>query len=455
MEREIQVFEPASQAPMPASPLDYFHYEEARSFSLRDYVKILLKRKWWFLGFLAFTVGIALWINNFSTPIYRAFATFRVSLDNSAYVGSQSSAMPFYRDDERVFETQAQVMRSRTLARRVIKLLKLKDHPLFAIEVKEGDKPVSPEEAESDLVDTFLGNLSIEPVKKSDLIRVSFTSPDKNLAQEVPNVFAEEYMQFEIDSKSQSFAQIKRWLGQQLTQLGDKVEGSQRKLYQYGESGEILSSDEKDNIVVQKYVELSGLLTKASAERIAREAQYHQIQQKGIAASPITNNPLVMDLRKEISTETAKVAGLKKIYLPNHPAYMTEAANLAGLQARLNNEIQNIRGTVRADYEAARRSENLIADALEAEKHKVVDLQKKLVQYKILKRDVDANEELYKGLLSRMKEAAVSSTMVASNLSTIDRAEKPLFPFKPNKSKNMALAIVFGIFGGSLPGLYH
>ena len=128
---------------------------------------------------------------------------------------------------------------------------------------------------------------------------------------------------------------------------------------------------------------------------------------------------------------------------------MTEAANLAGLNARLNSEIQNIRGTVRADYEAARRSENLIADALEAEKHKVADLQKKLVQYKILKRDVDANEELYKGLLSRMKEAAVSSTMVASNLSTIDRAENPLFPYSPKKTKNLALAIVFGVFGGA------
>ena len=329
MEREIQVFEPANQPPMPASPLDYFHYEEARNFSLRDYVKILLKRKWWFLGFLAFTVGIALWINNFSTPIYKASATFRVSLDNSAYVGSQSSSMPFYRDDDRVFETQAQVMHSRTLARRVIKLLKLKEHPLFVAKVKEGDKPVSPEEAESELVDTFLANLTIEPVKKSDLIRVSFTSPDKFLAQQVPNVFAEEYMQFEIDAKSQSFAQIKRWLGQQLTQLGDKVEGSQRKLYQYGEGGDILSPDEKDNIVVQKYVELSGLLTKASAERIAKEAQYRQIQQKGVAASPITNNPLIIELRKEISTASRQGCGSQE-NLPAKPPYLYDGGGKPG-----------------------------------------------------------------------------------------------------------------------------
>jgi polysaccharide biosynthesis transport protein len=449
MGKEIQVFEPESQAQMPASPLDYFHYEEGRSFPFRDYVKILLKRKWWFLGFLAFSVGIALLINNYSTPIYQSSATFRVAMDNSAYVGSQNSAMPFWRDDDRIFETQAQVMRSRTLARRVIKLLNLQAHPLFTTEKQEGTEAVSPEGAESNIIDSFLAGLKVEPVRKTDLIRVSYFSPDKNLAHKVPNVFAEEYMQFEIDAKSQSFAQIKRWLGQQLTQLGSKVEGSQQKLYQYGQNGEILSPEEKDNIVVQKYVELNGLLTKASAERMAKEAQYRQIEAKGAAASPITNNPLVMDLRKQISTETGKVASLQKIYLPNHPTFMAEAANLAGLKARLNSEIQNISATVKADFEAARRSENLITEAVESEKQKVADLQKKLVQYKILKRDVDANEELYKGLLTRMKEAAVAGTMVASNLSTIDPAEKPLFPSSPKKGKNMALAIIFGIVGGA------
>ncbi len=279
MEKEIQIFEPASQAQMPAPPLDYFHYGEGPSFPLRDYVQILLKRKWWGLGFLACTVGIALLINNFSKPIYQSSAIFRVTQDNSAYVGSRD-AVPYWRDDDRIFETQAQVMRSRTVARRVIKLLNLQDHPLFAIVKKEGAEDVSPEEAESTMVSTFLDNLKVEPVRRSDVIRVSYFSPDKSLAQKVPNVFAEEYLQFEIDAKNQSFAQIKRWLGQQLTQLGSKVEGSQQKLYQYGENSEILTPEEKDNVVVQKYIELNGLLTKASAERIAKEAQYRQIEEK-------------------------------------------------------------------------------------------------------------------------------------------------------------------------------
>ena len=447
MERD-PVYELSTQVQAQVPALDYTYYGGGSSSVLRDYWRILLKRKWWSLGFLGLMVGIAWLINTYSTPIYQATATLRVSSEPGAFVGGRDSVNPWLRDDDRTQETIFNIMRSRSLAKRVINILNLKDYPGFMPKEPEGAEKISPEAAESNMAGIFLGNLKTDPIRKSDLIRVTYSSPDKNLAQKIVNVFTEEYMQFEIDCKNQSFAQIRQWLGKQIVQLGDRVEGSQRKLYQYGGAGEILSQEDKDNVVFQKYMELSGLLTKASAERMAKESQYRQISQMGSAASPITNNPLVMDLRKQISVESAKVAGLKKIYLANHPKLMAEEANLNGLQSRLNNEIKTIRATVEADYGVARRAENLITEALEAEKQKVADLQKKLVQYKILKRDVDANEELYKGLLSRMKEAAISSTMVSSVLSVIDPAETPMFPYSPRKVRNMALAIVMGLMGG-------
>jgi succinoglycan biosynthesis transport protein ExoP len=442
------VYELSTQVQAQVPSLEYSYYGGRSSSVLRDYWRILLKRKWWCLGFLGLTMGIAWLINTYSTPIYRATATLRVSSEPGAFVGARDAVNPWLRDDDRTQETIFNIMRSRSLAKRVINILNLKDYPGFMPKEPEGAEKLSPEAAESNMVDIFLSNLKTDPIRKSDLMRISYSSPDKNLAQKIVNVFTEEYMQFEIDCKNQSFAQIRQWLGKQIAQLGDRVEGSQRKLYQYGGAGEILSQEDKDNVVFQKYMELNGLLTKASADRIAKESQYHQISKMGSAASPITNNPLVMDLRKQISMESAKVAGLRKIYLANHPKLMAEEANLHGLQSRLNNEIKNIRDTVEADYGVARRAENLITEALEVEKQKIADLQKKLVQYKILKRDVDANEELYKGLLSRMKEAAISSTMVSSVLSVIDPAETPLFPDSPKKVRNMALAIVMGLMGG-------
>jgi capsular exopolysaccharide synthesis family protein len=354
--------------------------------------------------------------------------------------------LPMFRDEDRIIETQFEILRSRSLARRVINILNLQNVPAFT---GPGlDKIQDPEEREIFLVDKFLGDLDASRVKKTDLINISFNSPDKVLAQKVANIMAGEYMQFEIDSKNQSFFHIKTWLEKQLEQLGKRVEGSQKKLYEYGEAGDIISAEEKDNIVIQKYIELSGLLTKASAERIGKEAQFKEIREKGGGASPVTNNPLIQGLRQESARQHARVASLQKAYLPGHPKLQADEAQLRGLQSRLNAEIQNLRTSVESDYEAARRAENLLLEALEKQKDKVAAIQKKLVQYKILKRDVETNEELYKGLLSRMKEAAVASTMVPSNVAVIDPAEKPLIPFKPKKFRNMFLAVLVGLMGG-------
>jgi len=425
----------------------YTYHGEGSQTNFRYYEEIIIKRKWWIIGFLLFIVAICIAINIFSTPIYRATSTLRLSFENEGTnVVARDQFNPLFRDDERIIESHFEVLKSRSLAKRVISLLNLEKHPDFVI-TNEANKS-DPDRKNSVLINKFLRNLFISRVKKTDLINISFSSSDPLIARNVANVMAGEFMQFEIDCKNQSFAHIKFWLEKQLEQLGQKVEGSQRRLYESGEAGEILSPEDKDNVIIQRYIELSGLLTKAGADRIVKEALFREVETNEAVATPITNNPLVMGIRQEIARESAKVESLQKIYLPDHPKLQAEKANLDGLQARLTKEIQNIRTSIETDYEAARRAENLIMEALEKQKLKISDLQKKLVQYKILKRDVETNEELYKGLLSRMKEASIASTMVPSSVAVIDPAERPLLPFEPRPIRNLALGTIFGLLGG-------
>ncbi len=435
------------QAHIPHHTSEYRDLEQDSELHLSDYWHVLLKRKWWFISFFIVVVTFTWLVNNFTVPIYRATATIRVTLENKGVLGGSDPLTTIFRDDERALDTQFAILRSRSLGKRVINAFHLQDHPDYKIFDEKEEKP-TPEVSDTILTNAFLGNLSTDRVKKTDLINVSFNSTDKFLAQRIANILAEEYVQFEIDCKSQSFVHIKKWLEKQLVQLGNKVEGSQRKLYEYGDQGDFLSLDDKDNVIIQKYIELSSLLTKAQSERIAKEAQYRQIKEKGTGASVITNNALIQGLRKDMAQQHARVLSLEKIYLPDHPKLKAEKANLQGLQERSNSEIQGIRNTIETDYEAARRTENLLLEATENQKRQVSDLQKKLVQYKILKRDVETSEELYRGLLARMKEASVASTMVPSNVAIIDPAETPLSPFKPKKTKNLMIAVLIGLLGG-------
>ena len=67
------------------------------------------------------------------------------------------------------------------------------------------------------------------------------------------------------------------------------------------------------------------------------------------------------------------------------------------------------------------------------------------VQYNILKREVDTNKQLYEGLLQRLKEASVSSSLKASNIRIVDPAEPPAKPVKPRIALNLAFAAIFGL----------
>ncbi|MCX5893291.1 MAG: hypothetical protein NTW80_10050, partial [Deltaproteobacteria bacterium] len=102
-----------------------------------------------------------------------------------------------------------------------------------------------------------------------------------------------------------------------------------------------------------------------------------------------------------------------------------EKANLAELQTRLQAEVQRLQQSVKADYEAANRTENLLNDSFTAQKGQMVKLQDNLTDFQILKRDAQTNEQLYQALLARVKEASIAGTMVPANVAVIDPGRLP------------------------------
>jgi capsular exopolysaccharide synthesis family protein len=425
--------------------------EAEQSHALRDFWNILVKRKWWvagvFLGVVA-VVGVATLL---ATPIYRSFTTLQIIQDNpSALVGERDPLTIMSGQDSlaRFYETQYMLLNSRPMIYRIIETLSLTEHPQYKA-LKKDNPDKSAQWVKDAIANRISGNLEVKPLKKSYLVEISFKSPDKELAQAVPNTIYQEYVKFSMVTRHQSYKLIKEWLEKELHQLAAKVEASERKLYEQGREKDFLSLETKEeNVIVRKYVELNDLLTKAQAERTLKEAQYRQIQEKGLDAPLIINNGLVQKLREDTINQEAKVSSINKIYDKNYPQLQAEEARLKDLRLRLNHELQRMRSGIESDYEAALRAENLLREAMESQKGKVVDLQNNLVQHHILKRDMLTNEQLYQALLARMKEASVASTMVTSNVAVIAPGELPLVPYLPKKKLNLALATVIGLLGG-------
>ena len=59
----------------------------------------------------------------------------------------------------------------------------------------------------------------------------------------------------------------------------------------------------------------------------------------------------------------------------------------------------------------------------------MLDLQKKGIQYNILKREVETNRGLYNNLLQRYKEVGIAGGVGTNNIFIVDRATLPGSPF--------------------------
>jgi succinoglycan biosynthesis transport protein ExoP len=436
-----------------SNPYYYGHYqEELKQNRLYDVWNILIKRKRLILSvfcviFLSVAVKVYL-----TTPTYRATTTLQITEDNTAAVLGGKSFSALTPDDVRFYETQYLLLESRTLAKKIVDDLNLKEHDFKSLYDRMKKKNDSPQEIESALIDAFLGKLTIKPLKTTNLVEISFESSDRQMAKDVANAFYKEYVNLSMSTRKQSYALIKDWLQVELSKLSNKVETSEKKLYDYGKKKKFLAIEgEKGSnyIAYNKYAELSALLTKAQTEKSKLEAQYRQINDKRNQTSLIISNPVIQKLREDTIAQEAKVANLNQIYGENYPELQAQKATLNELRSRLNNEIKRVRDSIAADYQAAVKTEKLLREELEAQRSKVEQFQDNLVQHRILKRDMETNEQLYNALLARMKEASVASTMVASNVALITPAELPTEPYKPKKVLNLLLAGLIGAITGT------
>jgi len=419
--------------------------------TVHDFWQRLLKRKKWILSvFIVVVAAMGLYLL-LAKSIYRSSATIQIMQDNSSQsvLGDRNpmEILGFEQSGAKFYETQYMILNSRTMASRMIDSMNLKDYQEYRA-IQQRYSSESPQEIEYRFIKHFLNNLEVKPIRKSYLVEVAYKSPDKKLAQDVTSAISMEYMKLAMQTRQQSFVMIKKWLEGELNQLAVKLEDSEKKLIDHGKQKDFYSLDGKDNVIVKKYIELSMLLTKAESERSLKEAQFKQIKEKGVDSPLITNNVLIQKLREEAIAQEAKVASLNKIYDANFPQLQAETAKLQDLRQRLNNEVRRTRTSVEADYQASLRAENLIREALVAQKTHVGNLQNNLVQHHILKRDMKTNEQLYQGLLARMKEASVASTMVASNVAVIAPADFPVKPYRPRPVLYLSLASIFGLVAG-------
>jgi succinoglycan biosynthesis transport protein ExoP len=418
---------------------------------LLDYLIILRKHQWLILTFLLTVVTVVTIASFKMKPVYEAAA--RVEVDKEA-----QSMQPFpdsngfgeYEDSEAYIETQTKILQSETLALMTIKSLDLAHYPEFGGTANSGAwQHVGPSPSRPAILGAFLGRLVVKRVPNSRLIEVQFEAQDAQLAAQVVNTHLQNYVEENFRSKYDATTQASNWLSAELEELRIKVEKSEDARIAYQRENQIWQIDEKQDITSQKLGDLSKAVTDAQTDVAQKEALYRMAISGNVDALPAAqHNDVISNLLRRKSDLDESYAEALDQYGPNYPKVVRLQAQQKEVEQNLAAARKTMVESVEEEFSTARSHVELLQEALDKQKAEANDLAEKLVQYHILQHDAESNKQLYDGLLQKLKEAGITAGLRSSNIRVVDPALAPASPSRPQKARNILLAVLVGLVGG-------
>lgn len=423
---------------------------EVEPLDLMGYWRVLWKHRLTVLGVATATLLAALAATLLATPIYRA--TTSIQIDREAlkvveFDGDQrpvesGSASDFY-------QTQYELLQSRALARRVAGRLGLAQDPGFR-EIYES--PADPATATQTAINVVQAGLTVDPIRNSRLVRVHFDSPDPEFSARVANAYADGFIASTLERRFDASSYARTYLEERLEQLKVRLEESERELVQFAQREQIVNSEEGQSLSAQNLSELNSEMAQAQAQRIRAEARWRQAAAgtgAGLSADMLANS-IVRPLQQRRAELEAEFQDKLSVYKPAHPVMLQLRRQIDEVDRQVQRELGDIRASVKAEYDAALREEQLLSGTMASMRVEVLDLQSRSIRHNILGREVDTNRQLYDALLQRYKQIGVAGGVSTNNVSVIDSAEVPGNKFKPSLGKNLALALLAGLLAGCL-----
>lgn len=464
----------------------------ADDLSLHSIIQTLVRRRWWIIGSTVLGAACAILVIVFMKPVYQATATIELNKANSDSLGlglgdSGLGSLGLGGDDlETDLKTESEVLKSDSLAMRVIQYLNLAAQPPFvdkkhpSLDLRNG-KSVSPSER-TRLVKIFKSHLQVESEAGTKLIHVGFRSHDPKQAADVANAMINSYREMYLETHYAAVSQASEWMMQQLADLRANVESSEKKLTDFEKAsgiltvptetmlptGESVQGSEIHSPVMQKLDDLNAELTAAETDRIQKEAIYRLAATGnpdvvlGLATSPLARGSSsllapgagqqelegLQGLEAKRSDLQVQIAQGEAIYGPNNRHLKDLQTQLTVISAQVQEEMKKVVDRAAADLKVAQQTENAIRARFNDAQAEAGKLNGMNVQLSILSQEAFSRKKLYEDLYTKLQEANVAAGVKATNITVVDPAFPPSTPVLPKQAEFLGFGILVGAFLG-------
>jgi capsular exopolysaccharide synthesis family protein len=417
--------------------------------TLSDYLVVIRERLWYvvivFLVVLLASIAYTL----SSTKLYTAVASIEILARDPVVMKVQEVRDGSLRGPEDL-NTQIKILESSAIVQRVAARLSADDSKalLAPFQKGSGDDPMLPED--------LLGqNRKVIPVRLTRVLQITFTHPNPDVAAKIANLFVEEYMNYNVRWRVDESMRAVEDLKVRADEQSKKVQELGNALQDYREKHNMVSLDQRKDIVTEKLKALNTFLTQANSRVTEASVQWNQVlecrKSGGNLADLafVASLPQVQQLRQQIDSQKVTIADLRQRYRSEHPKMLAAVQSLSQAQAELNQALDNAAETLHNAYETAVRDASQAKEDLAAQETEALKLDRLAVDYATQQNELNVNQELLSNILSRMRETSMNATIEAHNARVVDAATRP----RKYSSPNVALNLGCGAVGGLALGL--
>lgn len=420
---------------------------------LREYLRVIWKRKYLIFILLIITVVCTYIIVNTLDPIYETSTTIMIQKSDSMQNVFSADMFGFNQDKSSTYRL---MLKTRRIISEVIRVLDLRD---------ENGMYISPSSLQE--------KITVNSIPGSDLIEISMTDPNPQQAVEIVTTLVRVFQKENTQINQSAMASARVFIEKQVAKVKIELDIAEKDLLTYKEENNVILPAEEIKMNLDNLIEAESLLSTTEVDInsietsiIAIQSEMKNHDEKIIVSTTISDNPLIQKYQTQLTDLESRLSGLKNKYTDRHPEIINLQTQILRVQESLKKVIQKeiVSQTESTNpiYQSLYQTYiNLETDKLakqaklasleqlvQIEKDKLKNLPERELELVRLERVAKVTAEIYTMLITRLEEIKISEAMLTSDVYVVDSAYLPTVPIKPNKKMLILVAGFLAIFVG-------
>jgi len=306
---------------------------------------------------------------------------------------------------------------------------------------------------ETNLKNYIQKHLKVSQIRNSDVVNLSITSRNPELAKFVLESIIESYLKYDVDTKVKITNYANAQINLRLSKLLEQMEIAEQKLLKYKKDNNLIDIGDIKELKIDQIKSVSKRIVDANRELQKKQNDLMAVKlaegniEELLAIADLRAKKEVDTIRTNINATNNNLKALQIVYTDEHPKVKKMFKTKENLDNRLKEILDENIAVAAFELSSLQSFISSSEEELNGAKLDLQILEEKDVSLKQYVRDVETNNKIYETFLQRMKETNEVKELQSSNVRIIQSALLPMSPISPNVKKIVVMFYFLSFLG--------